>query len=192
MRRCLTKQRAAAFGFPIKTDPEYEDNLKYFLEFGVRPGDGCDYLVVVQEVGGCWAALVGAGGCWRAVGGCWRAVGGCWPSGWFVHGYMLAGGLWVPASGRSVSGCMPVSGCKPGQHLLLGAAERRVLPARLPTRPQGKGVLASHLPEMPSNVHTVFHANECFDWGTFGWVGAAAGSGTPGRSLSRRAALQLC
>lgn len=34
---------------PNCADVEYEDNLKYFLEFGVRPGDGCDYLVVVQQ-----------------------------------------------------------------------------------------------------------------------------------------------
>ena len=34
-------------------DVEYEENLKYFLEFGVQPGDGCDYLLVVQTVGGC-------------------------------------------------------------------------------------------------------------------------------------------
>ncbi|KAI3431515.1 hypothetical protein D9Q98_004565 [Chlorella vulgaris] len=31
------------------TDVEYEENLLYFLEFGVQPGDGCDYLIVVQE-----------------------------------------------------------------------------------------------------------------------------------------------
>ncbi len=37
---------------------------------------------------------------------------------------------------------------------------------------QGKGVLDSNLPEMPPNVHTVYHTNECFDWGTFGWVRA--------------------
>lgn len=33
-------------------DVEYEENLLYFLEFGVQPGDGCDYLIVVQEVRG--------------------------------------------------------------------------------------------------------------------------------------------
>lgn len=31
------------------TDVEYADNLRYFLEFGVQPGDACDYLVVVQS-----------------------------------------------------------------------------------------------------------------------------------------------
>lgn len=30
------------------TDVEYSDNLRYLLEFGVAPTDGCDYLVVVQ------------------------------------------------------------------------------------------------------------------------------------------------
>lgn len=40
------------------SDPEYQDNLHFFLEFGVRPGDGCDYLLVVQEVGrGGWGAV---------------------------------------------------------------------------------------------------------------------------------------
>ena len=27
-----------------------------------------------------------------------------------------------------------------------------------------------HLPRLPSNVRVVRHPNECFDWGTFGWV----------------------
>lgn len=30
-------------------DPEYEGNLRFFLETGVAPDDGCDYLLVVQE-----------------------------------------------------------------------------------------------------------------------------------------------
>jgi hypothetical protein len=40
---------------------EYEENLKYFLEFGVQPGDGCDYLLVVQTVGAgmCIDACIG-------------------------------------------------------------------------------------------------------------------------------------
>ena len=39
-------------------------------------------------------------------------------------------------------------------------------------------MLESDLPAMPPNVHAVRHNNECFDWGTFGWVrsGPAGGS----------------
>lgn len=32
------------------TDPEYEANLVYFLEKGVAANDGCDYVIVIQEV----------------------------------------------------------------------------------------------------------------------------------------------
>jgi hypothetical protein len=33
------------------SDPEYDENLLYFLKNGVAEGDGCDYLLVIQEVG---------------------------------------------------------------------------------------------------------------------------------------------
>ena len=33
------------------TDPEYEGNLIYFLEKGVAANDGCDYVIIIQEVG---------------------------------------------------------------------------------------------------------------------------------------------
>ena len=26
------------------------------------------------------------------------------------------------------------------------------------------------LPDLPANGHYVYHANECFDWGTVGWA----------------------
>ena len=32
------------------TDTEYERNLHYFVEHGVAEGDGCDYIIIVQEV----------------------------------------------------------------------------------------------------------------------------------------------
>lgn len=35
-----------------KTDPEYERNLEFFVEHGMWEGDGCDYLIVVQQVWG--------------------------------------------------------------------------------------------------------------------------------------------
>lgn len=76
-----------ASGFGV-ADVEYSDNLRYLLEFGVAPTDGCDYLVVVQT---------------------------------------------------------------------------------------GRGVLSTHLPPLPPNVRAVQHPNECFDWGTFGWVSRGAG-----------------
>lgn len=31
-------------------------------------------------------------------------------------------------------------------------------------------VQAVSLPELPSNAQYIFHKNECFDWGTFGWA----------------------
>ena len=32
------------------TDTEYERNLHYFVEHGMAEGDGCDYVIIVQEV----------------------------------------------------------------------------------------------------------------------------------------------
>lgn len=37
------------------SDTEYERNLHYFVEHGMAEGDGCDYIIVVQEVS-CFAA----------------------------------------------------------------------------------------------------------------------------------------
>lgn len=33
------------------TDPEYINNLRFFTQFGIQQGDGCDYVIVVQEDG---------------------------------------------------------------------------------------------------------------------------------------------
>ena len=33
-----------------KTDVEYERNLAFFVDHGMWEGDGCDYLIVVQQV----------------------------------------------------------------------------------------------------------------------------------------------
>lgn len=51
---------------------------------------------------------------------------------------------------------------------------------RRPVAVQGVGILDSALPPMPDNVRAVLHPNECYDWGTFGWVG-----NTPRRACSR-------
>lgn len=102
---CAHVQRSPASGAP-RADVEYADNLRYFLEFGVQPGDACDYLVVVQS---------------------------------------------------------------------------------------GRGVLSTSLPPLPPNVRAVQHPNECFDWGTFGWVSWAVWGGSPvvgtGQAVMRCAVL---
>ena len=33
-----------------RTDPEYERNLAFFVSHGMWDGDGCDYLIIVQQV----------------------------------------------------------------------------------------------------------------------------------------------
>jgi hypothetical protein len=32
------------------SDPEYRHNLEFFVRFGIAAGDGCDYVIVVQQV----------------------------------------------------------------------------------------------------------------------------------------------
>ena len=50
---------AAAAAIPAATiilytysnsDPEYERNLNFFVEHGMWEGDGCQYLIIVQQV----------------------------------------------------------------------------------------------------------------------------------------------
>lgn len=33
-----------------KSDPEYEQNLRFFIRHAVTAGDGCEYVIVVQQV----------------------------------------------------------------------------------------------------------------------------------------------
>lgn len=57
----LAQPGAVAAGYPKKadtlvvyvyspTDPEYANNLRYFLRQGVHDNDGCDYVFVLQSV----------------------------------------------------------------------------------------------------------------------------------------------
>ena len=50
---------------------------------------------------------------------------------------------------------------------------------------QGKGVLDTSMPALPQSVHAVPHVNECFDWGTFGWVGAGCRGSSGGMGSVR-------
>jgi hypothetical protein len=41
-----------------KTDTEYENNLLFFLKFGVKADDGCDYIFILQEIQGVKVSLL--------------------------------------------------------------------------------------------------------------------------------------
>ena len=41
------------------SDSEYERNLHFFVERGMADGDGCHYIIVVQEVGALQKAALG-------------------------------------------------------------------------------------------------------------------------------------
>ena len=32
-------------------DPEYERNLHFFIQHGMWEGDGCQYVIIIQQVG---------------------------------------------------------------------------------------------------------------------------------------------
>ena len=32
------------------TDPEYERNLRFLVQYGMWEGDGCEYLIIIQQV----------------------------------------------------------------------------------------------------------------------------------------------
>ena len=34
-----------------KTDTEYENNMRFFLRWGVAADDGCDYVIIIQTMG---------------------------------------------------------------------------------------------------------------------------------------------
>lgn len=40
-----------------KTDTEYEDNLLFFLKWGVEVNDGCDYVFILQKMEGVQASF---------------------------------------------------------------------------------------------------------------------------------------
>lgn len=65
MRNVRENGRLAALGVSLATaadtlvmytysnsDPEYERNLQFFVKYGMSEGDGCDYVVIVQEACG--------------------------------------------------------------------------------------------------------------------------------------------
>mmetsp|Transcript_3206 Transcript_3206/g.9295 ORF Transcript_3206/g.9295 Transcript_3206/m.9295 type:complete len:532 (-) Transcript_3206:1175-2770(-) len=71
------------------TDPEYIKNLLYFVREGIRPDDGCDYVIVINQVG---------------------------------------------------------------------------------TEKASNEVASALAGRLPPNARTVLHGNECYDWGTLGWI----------------------
>lgn len=109
MRR--TRADTLVFYVYSYTDPEYSNNLRYFVNNGMRPDDGCHYIVVVQQV-----ALPVNSAC------------------------KFAGSAHKQGAGLR---CSQVAQMDPAQ-------------------------VKKSLPKLPSNARYVHHANECFDWGTFG------------------------
>lgn len=131
------------------TDPEYEGNLVYFLEKGVRANDGCDYIIVIQEVRAGWQqAGWGRGRVGGWMGGRLKSRPRCL--------FLLQAGCPVCCLQSASTICNYIQNCDL----------------------QGSDVEDTHnLPDTPSNVRFVRHANECYDWGTFGWVSTARGRG---------------
>jgi len=41
-----------------KTDTEYEDNMMFFLKWGVEENDGCDYVFILQHMEGVQASPI--------------------------------------------------------------------------------------------------------------------------------------
>lgn len=40
------------------SDPEYERNLHFFVQHGMAEGDGCEYIIIVQQVRLCDTCLL--------------------------------------------------------------------------------------------------------------------------------------
>lgn len=59
------------------TDPEYIENLRFFAEFGMAEGDGCEYIVVIQEDGQVRRGAVRSCVCALAMGSFW-SLGSSW------------------------------------------------------------------------------------------------------------------
>ena len=85
------------------TDPEYLENLKFFVEWGIDPDDDAEFIVVVQNIA---SELVGC-----------RS---------FVHA--LSRAKISPASSPSLAGvCSLIALFCPQRHFMLLSASRRVL-----------------------------------------------------------------
>ncbi len=134
------------------TDPEYLENLRFFVKFGMAPDDGVTYLVVVQEqegqpVGGRvmagWGGMPYASACLLPV----PALALAWPP---RHSFCLQA-----AQGGAASVCLMPA--------VLGMPPACLPPSfPMPQRPD--------LPTLPPNARYLYHKNECYDWGTIGWV----------------------
>ena len=169
-----------------KSDPEYERNLEYFVAHGMWEGDGCQYLIIVQQVRArpvrrptlpvqraLWPARRTTLSAWRAAQHFARrpghGCGGPGPVSQLAAAGMTAADshdqpcqllltMWAAAPGRC-------SSC--GDQPLSAPADLAWL--------QGNGLFeAGSLPQLPSNAQYIYHENRCYDWGTFGW---ALGSG---------------
>ena len=143
-----------------KTDPEYERNLHFFVEHGVWEGDGCHYLIIVQQVSLPSLSSLSV----RPLYSSYSTVNHSEPS--LIIKTAVHDGL--ACNSFAYKSILPVT-C-----LFLGKACRHDGQGQQAGRhlhAQDKGLFdSSTLPALPHNARYVFHENRCYDWGTFGWA----------------------
>jgi hypothetical protein len=164
------------------TDPEYLENLKFFLREGVHPSDGCEYLFIVNRGLGEEvrqfelqpAGLPGGPGarvqtcCVCSTRGVWCAKQVATPSSAPATkvGQITATSVAVlrlRTIAVHIPGLQANFSVRASSHDAAAHKSDARANARLPA------LQAVVLPALPPNARYTYHANECFDWGTFGW-----------------------
>ncbi|GAX83294.1 hypothetical protein CEUSTIGMA_g10720.t1 [Chlamydomonas eustigma] len=141
------------------SDPEALNNLHYFVREGISsPKDGCDYLIVLQQ--GKMKQSTTLSSDEDVVDE--------------AHDSADSHYRGIMCSGSSCDGVMDNSG---GENRILTMTNERgtVLPGYdeeddITGGHEDMDVMEQDLPVLPPNARYVKHDNECYDWGTIGWL----------------------
>lgn len=143
------------------TDPQFTENLKYFVKEAVQHDTDCEYVIVIQQSPSDKAHRV-------------RCASALFPAPPLLslhecqHSTAQHGAACTFRTGSTR--CMPTHPPCVRPPAKLSRWRNRLLRApwvvSLACPLQDK----LQLPPLPRHARYVYHANECYDWGTFGWV----------------------
>jgi hypothetical protein len=129
------------------TDAEYRNNLQFFVEQAVREEDRCDYVFIVQV--------------------------GLLP---FCLEALSSQFSVLSESDMRMQPANPLAPCNVTHIMLIAQLYTQCAPLHhAPAQVIGSGTVnetsaSQGLPLLPSNGRYVYHTNECYDWGTAGWL----------------------
>lgn len=131
-----------------KTDTEYENNLLFFLKWGVAADDGCDYIFILQEIEGVKVTSNSDAMAAEFCHACCSLQPRC------ACNHLLAKLLRCRGPAACLQGMRRPQHQRRSQHFRFDSEQMPDLTGKL-----------------PPNARVETHPNGCYDWGT---IGAAA------------------